>query len=304
MPQIQIKPEKEGLTASLTVNYYDSENNLIHTYTGAGTGEKTEYETVCLYHQSPASAVCMEVIIEKTENGILYADDFQTNDGTVPFHAPECDVDNYMIPMWKTDKTKETTMQYAETVLLYSEGGAAASGELLHLPSGPLTVTDYSTHRTFTEGVDYVVCGNKITRLENSEIPYKCDKDFKDTLYDYYEIPGAHIAVTYPYSSKEVWEGPEVGYKGDMLPNMINKLRNKQPVTVVVYGDSITRGLCTSANEKTAPYMPTWVELFVRGLKKQYGYEEISLVNAGTPGEKCGWGAESTHLYVTRLRMM
>lgn len=70
----------------------------------------------------------------------------------------------------------------------------------------------------------------------------------------------------------------------DELP-IIQKLQNKQPVTIVAYGDSITwgyeRDLKTGEiSQVTNPY-PSELE---KMLRKKYDYQHITIINRGHPG--------------------
>jgi lysophospholipase L1-like esterase len=50
------------------------------------------------------------------------------------------------------------------------------------------------------------------------------------------------------------------------------------------------------------PYRPAYVDLFANQLKKIYGYDDITLFNAGFPGSTVKWGAENTGLYINPLK--
>lgn len=50
-------------------------------------------------------------------------------------------------------------------------------------------------------------------------------------------------------------------YAGSQLPKTIAKLKAKQPVTVVYYGDSIMVGCEASGLNKYEPYMPIFTTM-------------------------------------------
>ena len=80
------------------------------------------------------------------------------------------------------------------------------------------------------------------------------------------------------------------------------KLKAKQMVKIVAFGMSITRGLDVSSYDTVPPYMPTYVDLFARQLRKAYHYQNIKMYNAGLPGSTVDWGAQYTNEYVNPLK--
>jgi len=72
-------------------------------------------------------------------------------------------------------------------------------------------------------------------------------------------------------------------------------------VKIVALGMSITRGMDVSSYDTVPPYMPTYVDLFARQLKKAYNYGNITLYNAGLPGAIVDWGAQYCDKYITPL---
>jgi lysophospholipase L1-like esterase len=72
-------------------------------------------------------------------------------------------------------------------------------------------------------------------------------------------------------------------------------------VTIVAYGMSITRGYNVSGYDGVAPYMPSYVDFFARGLKGGYPHTPIHFYNAGLPGSTVAWGAQYVGQYVNPL---
>jgi hypothetical protein len=56
-----------------------------------------------------------------------------------------------------------------------------------------------------------------------------------------------------------------------------------------------------SGYDSVPPYMPTYMNLFAHGLKKEYVHSPVTLYNAGLPGATVAWGAEHADEYVTPL---
>jgi hypothetical protein len=87
-----------------------------------------------------------------------------------------------------------------------------------------------------------------------------------------------------------------------MLPNVYEKLRNKKPLRIMALGMSITRGYDMSGYCNIPPYMPNYVTLFSNQLKKLFGYNDITVVNAGFPGAASSWMASYADKYVNPIK--
>ncbi|MBQ7714531.1 MAG: hypothetical protein IJT70_01545 [Clostridia bacterium] len=108
----------------------------------------------------------------------------------------------------------------------------------------------------------------------------------------------AQLAITYVH--EEGWDKFVPESKIDMLPNTLSKLENKQHLSVVFYGDSITYG-CNASGLSISyanPYMPLWADMTVAGLKAYYEYNDISYVNTAVGGKTSEWGAEEAQTRV------
>ncbi|GGB17497.1 family 43 glycosylhydrolase [Puia dinghuensis] len=210
-------------------------------------------------------------------------------------HEPLCDVRQYLRPFWKGDTV------FNETVLLYAAEGAEASGRLLYRPDRILAVRSYGLDTIYREGVDYSVRGDSIARLPGSAMRFRADSSF-DRQRDlaWYNLQSQWVVVTYTHHDK--WVGPVPSYAGDRLPRTMAWLRSGRPLVVVAYGMSITRGMDVSGYDGVAPYMPTYVNMFVQGLRQRYPRTPIRLYNAGLPGSTVAWGAQHARPYVCPLR--
>ena len=65
---------------------------------------------------------------------------------------------------------------------------------------------------------------------------------------------------------------------------------------IAFFGDSIFTGCNASGSQfggEQPPFMPAWFNMLVVGLKKHYGYEEITYVNRSLGGRKSYWGVEN-----------
>ncbi|MFC5532050.1 SGNH/GDSL hydrolase family protein [Cohnella yongneupensis] len=279
---------------TVTIAFYDAIGGAIKTVTGSTNSE--DYGKAEIYVQSPALTRYAEARIEAP--GDAYADIsidkvVLTKVNSSAYVAPEIDLDAYGLPLWEGNTVHD------EPVMFFAEAGEAPTGKLLHAPNRILSVKSRDLRTLFAEGADYIIDGNKLTLTPNSAIAYTKDADLPDDLFHYYDLTDIRVAVTYTHDG--LWEGPEVASKGDRLSRTLAKLRTKQQVRIVAYGDSITRGLNVSSYDRVPPYMPTWVELFADQLSKKHGYDNIAIYNAGLPGATSEWGADEADLYVTPL---
>jgi lysophospholipase L1-like esterase len=259
------------------------------------------------YTETPAGTAYMTVGIEKVSGACLYADDFSVDINTrvsrTP-HQPTCDLDQYLRPFWSSDTI------FNETVLLYSAGGQAAKGRLLYQPDEILSIKSFDGKVTYEKGTDYNPDGNTIIRSQpggdlsgrsvGSRMPFRADTSF-DSKKDFawYNLQSQWVVVTYTH--KDPWTGPVPGYKGDRMPHTMAKLSQRSPLRIAAFGMSITRGLNVSSYDSTPPYMPPYVDLFAYRLKKIYGYDDITLYNAGLPGSVSDWGAKYADKYINPL---
>jgi lysophospholipase L1-like esterase len=65
---------------------------------------------------------------------------------------------------------------------------------------------------------------------------------------------------------------------------------------------SITRGMDVSGYDTVPPYMPAYVDLFARQLRKAYHDPNVKLYNAGLPGATVDWGAQYADQYINPLK--
>jgi lysophospholipase L1-like esterase len=184
---------------------------------------------------------------------------------------------------------------------MYSVNGKPAEGRLLYMPAKILSIRKFDLSTSYEAGTDYTISGNIITRPEKSAMPFRADTSF-DTKKDlaWFNTQSQWIVVTYTHHDK--WNGPVPQYKGAQMPCTMAKLKAKAPLKIVAFGMSITRGMDVSSYDTVPPYMPTYVDLFARELRKAYHYNRIKLFNAGLPGSVVDWGAQYAGKYVNPLK--
>jgi lysophospholipase L1-like esterase len=208
--------------------------------------------------------------------------------------VPACDLTRYMRPFWRSDTI------FNETVLLRTDGRSPAGGELLYKPDKVLSVTNFGLDTVYGLRKDYRIEGRKIRRVPGSSMRFRTDSSF-DRVHDlaWYDLQSQWVTVTYTHH--DTWTGPVPQYKGPLLSRTLERLRSGRPVSIVAYGMSITRGMDVSGYDSVRPYMPTYMDLFVRGLAKGFSGSRVTLYNAGLPGATVSWGAERAKDYVTPL---
>lgn len=228
------------------------------------------------------------------------------------------DLDQFTTPLW-TGKTV-----YHESVgFVEDKNGNIVSGELLFKPDKIICVRTPDLGYVYQEGKDYTVSGKKIVLKKGGGIPVFSFAKYSpaypsgaqtDWLVSASD-PSRYIAVTgnvrnsqvmVTYTHSEPWSGFTPDAQMKKLPFSYQKLKNKQAMNIVFYGDSITAGYEASGVDELvidkdtlkewnfksskAPYTPSWAELVTRKLRNQYGYDGIRKINRGAGGSDSIWG--------------
>jgi lysophospholipase L1-like esterase len=238
----------------------------------------------------------VELIISKDNlGGHVLADqiEFVASHDNAPELLPACDLDQYLQPFWQ-GKTV-----YNETVLMFSENGQPATGQLMFEPSRIISVRNYGLTTNYAEGTDYTINGRKIICAPLSRMTQVKDADLIKNEFGWNEIIGKQVVVTYQHDG--TWTGPVQNFIGDSLPNTMRKLRAHAPLRVVAYGDSITHGIGVSRLMHILPHMPPYPELFVGRLKQIYHDDAIQLFNSAQSGATSDWGARMSGRMVASL---
>jgi lysophospholipase L1-like esterase len=286
------------ISGNIFLRFYNADSKLIVEYSSKSK-PKTGYQYSRYYTEAPPESKYLAFGIDRDQSGkgFILADDVTLSlNATDPVskHEPQCNLEQYMRPFWKSDTV------FNETVLLYSENGGLAKGKLLFNPKDIISIQRFDLEKTFSKGTDYTVNGREITRTENSEMPFRADTSFSKADLAWYNIQSQWVVVTYTHDDR--WDGAVQKYRGKEIPKTMEKLINKSPLRIVTHGMSITRGMNMSSYDNVPPYMPTYVDLFANQLKKMFGYDDITLINAGLPGATAQWGAQYAEKYVNPLK--
>lgn len=213
----------------------------------------------------------------------------------------------------KYQKFWEDQTIYNETVCLVEEDGQIY-GNLLFEPTEVISVRDYTTEKEIDPS-EYCIEGNRIIRAEGSSLPYFTQENLRgENLPSEYAIdtyqgkehpimftegPGIvmhQLNVTYRHAGS--WDGYKPGYLGADLPKTIEKLRNREHLTIGFYGDSIMTGCNASSKLVIPPYLDDFPTASVKMLKQLYGYDGIEFFNTSKGGTLSEWGRTNVDVNV------
>ena len=202
-------------------------------------------------------------------------------------------------PVWKGSRMEN------ETASPTSYDGKPAEANLVFAPSKIISVKNYALDKTYEEGKDYTVEGRTIRLTAGSSVPFfKYEELYHNnsaakpgvmkTIDGGYLTFGEsgffndkQLAVTYEHA--EPWVGPVPQSATENLPATFAKLKAKQPLKLVVFGDSISVGASASGKSFRAPFMPRWGDLVADELHRFYG-SEINYINPSLGGMRSDWG--------------
>jgi acyl-CoA thioesterase-1 len=99
------------------------------------------------------------------------------------------------------------------------------------------------------------------------------------------------LQVHLDYETDEEWNGPVPEAQGCRLPSFLESLRGKEPVSVVLLGDSISEGANASGVTGVAPFQSSYGDLFIQRLKPRVK-APIQFHNLSKGGMNSCWGVE------------
>jgi lysophospholipase L1-like esterase len=248
------------------------------------------------YMKAHALTKWIEIVISKdSSQGSLLVDQvgLEMSDENAAGLQATCDLDQAMQPFWLGKKV------YNEAVLMVSQDGKAAVGQLMFQPSRIVSVQDYRLATNFVEGVDYIVNGRTLVCTKSSRMISVRDEDLLKGELKWNTFGGKQVMVTYEHAG--TWDHPLPTFLGDGLPHTTRKLKTHAPLRVVAYGDSITHGVGESRLSHIPPFLPPWPEMFVHRLNMIYHAEHIQLYNSAQSGATSNWGKEYAGRMVASL---
>ena len=215
------------------------------------------------------------------------------------------DLAKFTYPIWNTD------ISYAETVFVteYTSNYNMVY-QLLYPATEVISVRDSTLQKLYVEGVDYVVENGNIKVLKTGSIKilpysqYHYDiSSINDAHYDmnnnskafYYgetssvSSPGMSqycIAVTYKHTANSIVSVPTA--KTNKFQKLITKLNNKEDITMVSIGDSITERWSSSASAGLLPGCPSHSNLLASYIREAYGVNVVNN-NIAYSGKTTDW---------------
>ena len=208
-----------------------------------------------------------------------------------------------MRPFW------EGTVVHGESVLFIrdSRNGAAKASVLFQVLK-VLHVRNSAGDVTYEEGRDYVwqresreivvPAGSRITSRTPNELrrPAKSQK-YELTHRDgngeilfgaRLEYAEMQTCITYEHAPN-LWKGAVPKFDPQALPKSVHKLQTKQPLSIVLLGDSISTGANASGVFEAAPFQPGFPELLRQHLAARFG-GKVELKNLSVGGMDTNWG--------------
>lgn len=207
-----------------------------------------------------------------------------------------------LIPFWH-----DGTMR-GESILFVKEPGAeTATGELLFPVAKMLSVRNSRGDVAYEEGRDYAwTPGSRtITIPAASRIVVKMPQDLrrpaKSQKYElthrdgngeiYFgsklEYHDMQTCFTYTHEPN-LWKAVPPKFDESKVPLTIRKLQEKQPVSMLVLGDSISAGCNASGWAGEAPYQPPFTGLLEKHLAETY-QTKVSVKNLSISGKDTAW---------------
>ena len=196
---------------------------------------------------------------------------------------------------------------YNETVVPVEQDDGTFSSQLLYTPTRILSVRNFTLEREYSPD-EYRIEGNRLILTENSTMPrltkanVSCE-EVPETLGTYEDGKGGHILFTegigiimqqvnVTYEHEGTWDGTIPEKQGAKLPKLQAKLKAKDPIRLVVNGDSIFTGANASGKLGIEPFQDTFPDGFANEIKRVYG-SSVTLTNTAVGGQVSSWGRQN-----------
>jgi lysophospholipase L1-like esterase len=108
---------------------------------------------------------------------------------------------------------------------------------------------------------------------------------FFGASHEYHDM---QTQVSYEHAA-DAWKGPVPGFAGRQLPRTLETLRQKRPLSLTLFGDSISTGCNASGWCGVPPFQPPFQDLLVMNLRAAYG-GQITLSNEAVGSTGTEWG--------------
>ena len=211
-------------------------------------------------------------------------------------------------PIWIS-----TTTDRESILFIQPTNATCASAHLLFAAARIQEVTSADHQTTFTLDKDFKLAANgrELVLLPGTAIPFRKASDFflpKNSPHSLAHRAGQpeqwllwgegdfflnqQVEVTYQHQPAP-WAGRIPVQATKLLPRTIAKLSRKQPITISISGDSISKGYNASGFIRVAPFQSPFVELVATQLEAVTG-RPIKLSNHAVAGWKSQDGLANT----------
>ncbi len=231
---------------------------------------------------------------------LLYVNGSSGQDAKKPIwqYAPEL-----LRPFWQGDVVE------GESVLFIKDSKTGtANASVLFPVRQVLAVRNSTGDVTYEEGKDYVwqpesreivlPAGSRIVSRTPDELrrPAKSQKyelthrDGNGEIFFGGRLEYAEMQTCLTYRhAPDLWKSPVPKFDPKILPRSVAKLVNRQPLSIVTLGDSISAGANASALYDAAPFQPAYPELVRRQLAERFR-GQVEMKNLAVGGTDTGWG--------------
>jgi acyl-CoA thioesterase I len=199
----------------------------------------------------------------------------------------------------------DSTVMENESLLFYKDKDNGSPTSHLLFPATHIRrMTNTAGDIVYEEGKDFTLSDDKLTVVlpPTSNIPFFTHGDMYLKAHDPNGIshlrgdPNTWLLwgpktdlflhtqclITYEHAPS-LWRAYLPKFAGALLPKTLAKLKNKEPLTIGVSGDSIGFGYQSTSSRKLPPNRPSFFPQVVEGLKAYYG-GEVTLKNRAIPG--------------------
>jgi lysophospholipase L1-like esterase len=251
--------------------------------------------TVALSHYTKPLAGTFWILLMATFCGQVAGADEPT--GTWDYAAAK------LHPFWRS-----RTMTGESVLFLQTDPAGQPRASLLFEPTQILSVASSSGAITYEAGRDYAwkPGSRELTLPPGSRIVFKTPPELRRPAksqpfalthrdgegeilfgggHDYHDL---QTVVTYTHPL-DAWTGPVPSFASEQLPRTLRKLKQKQPLTIALLGDSISTGCNASGWAKVAPFQPAYPDLLRLHLRAVYG-GPVTLTNFAVGGTDTAWG--------------
>ena len=198
-----------------------------------------------------------------------------------------------------------------ESLFFIARAGGLPAARLLFAPQEILEVRSASGAVSYEAGRDYRL--DRATKTlflpAGSRIPFVTAAEIRPPQGSPHTLEGMgtpqrgflwseghffhdlQTAVTYRHTDQ--WQGAVPAYAGELLPRTAGKLLRRQPLEIVVLGDSVSVGYNASGFVDAAPQQQPYTTLVKLELERAFG-APVGLTVFAAPGETTDWGLQQT----------